>query len=180
MGEGYGPTAWIHPGVPITIVHAKPWKRDVFTRGTVESFRDGLLTIRRAFRGGGTYDSLDVPKRDGDWGRIEIVPRGTVLRRTYYRRHGALIGELYNIQTPVELRPGQAVYTDLEVDVVRRPNGAVTIVDLDDLDELERSGYFPQAILDGARAVATRLAEVLRQGGSWREVASIPLQPPEA
>lgn len=168
-------TAWIRPGVPIKIIHSKPWKHDVYAQGTVEGFRDDLLTVRRTFRGGGTYDSLNLPKRDGDWGRIEIVPGGTVLRRTYYRSNGALIGELYNIQTPVELRPGEAHYVDLEVDVVRRPDGSVSIVDLEELQELERSGRYPPEITAGARAIATRLAEVLRAAGSWREVALTPL-----
>lgn len=171
-------TAWIRPGVPIKIVHSKPWKHDVYARGTVERFRNDLLTVRRTFRGGGSYDSLNLPKRDGDWGRVEIVPGGTVLRRTYYRRDDTLIGELYNIQTPVELRPGEVHYVDLEVDVVRRPDGSVSIVDLEELEDLERSGRYPPEITNGARAIANRLAEVLRASGSWQEVASMPLAAP--
>ena len=55
-------------------------------RGVVSAWDGDLLTIRRQFSGGGLYDSLNVPKLNGDWGTIEVPQGGRVLRRAYFRR----------------------------------------------------------------------------------------------
>jgi len=161
------------PGARIKIVHAKPWKRDVIAPSTVESFVDGLLTVRRDFRGGGTYDSLGEPKCDGDWGRIEILSGASILRRTYYRATGELIGELFNIQSPTEIGPSQVWYIDLEVDVVRTASGRVALVDLEELRDLAQSNAIARSITDRARSLADELAGTLIAGGNWLSVASL-------
>src|SRR5262245_22827203 len=99
------------PGAPVTVEHVKPWKRTLTMSGTVESWADGLLTIRRRFTPGGRYDTLGDRMLPGDYGSLEIVDGGWVLRRTYFRADGRLIGELYNIQTPAQLLPGIVRYT---------------------------------------------------------------------
>jgi hypothetical protein len=137
-------------------------------RGTVAAWDGALLTVERRFSGGGRYDSLKVPKLTGDWGTIEIVPGGRVLRRAYYRLDGSLIGELFNIQTPAEVVDGTVRYVDLEVDVVRMPDGGVRVVDEDDLAAAVRVGGIDAATADDARALAHRLAAILRTGGDWR------------
>jgi probable ribonuclease FAU-1 len=131
---------------------------------------DGVLVLLRSFRGGGRYDSIGAPILPGDHGTIEVVPGGWVLRRTYCRASGALIGELFNIQTPAEVLSSEVRYLDLEVDVVRLPDGRVDVVDLDDLARVEASGHVSHALADTARSVARQLAEVLRAGGDWRTV----------
>jgi hypothetical protein len=166
--RGQRPGGGLEPGSPVTIEHAKPWKRTVTMRGTVHAWDGDLLTVERTFSAGGQYDTLNVPKLAGDWGTIE-VPRGSwVLRRAYFRRDGTLIGELYNIQTPAEIRGGSVRYIDLEVDVVRMPNGRVAVVDEDDLDAAVRIGGIRPETAVQARAVAHRLATILRAGGDWR------------
>jgi len=155
-------------GAPVRIVHAKPWKRTITMRGTVTSWDGDLLTLERQFSGGGQYDSLHVPKLAGDWGTIEVPRGGRVLRRAYYRQSGALVGELFNIQTPAEIRGGAVSYIDLEVDVVRMPDGRVTVVDEDDLTAAVRVGGITRAVADQALALAHRLAEILREHGDWR------------
>jgi hypothetical protein len=157
------------PRAPVSIVHAKPWKRTITMRGTVRSWDGDLLTVERRFAGGGLYDSLDVPKRDGDWGTIEVPRGGRVLRRAYYRADGALVGELFNIQTPAEIRGDRVWYIDLEVDVVRLPDGVVTVVDEDDLAAAVRVGGIKPDLARDALALAHRLAAILRAGGEWRD-----------
>jgi hypothetical protein len=152
----------------VSIVHAKPWKRTITMRGTVSSWDGELLTVERTFSAGGQYDSLNVPKLAGDWGTIE-VPRGSwVLRRTYYRRDGTLIGELFNVQTPARIDDRGVYYVDLEVDVVRMPDRHVEVVDEADLEAAVRVGGNNPETAAQARAVAYRLAEILRQDGDWR------------
>lgn len=145
-------------------------------RGTVESWDGALLVVSREFTGGGTYDSLNVAKLHGDWGTIEVVPGGRVLRRAYYRRDGTLIGELFNIQTPAQMSDGTVRYIDLEVDVVRMPDGRVAVVDEDDLEAAVRVGGIQRADADAALALAHRLASILRAGGDWRTAETEPAQ----
>lgn len=155
-------------GSPVAIVHAKPWKRTITMRGTVRSWDGDLLTVEREFSAGGQYDSLHVPKLAGDWGTIDVPRGGRVLRRAYYRRDGTLVGELFNIQTPAEVRGGSVYYIDLEVDVVRMPDGRVTIVDQADLEAAVRVGGISRETADQALALAQRLAAILREHGDWR------------
>ncbi|HEY0583233.1 MAG TPA: DUF402 domain-containing protein [Chloroflexota bacterium] len=158
-------------GSKVRIVHGKPWKRTVTMHGVVRSFdeRERLLTVERTFAPGGRYDSLGDPKLAGDHGLIEIVERSWVLRRVYFRRDGSVIGELYNVQTPVEFRPGEVRYTDLEIDVVRRRDASVEVVDEDDLARAVEIGGISPALAETARVIAYRLAELLRSGGDWRQ-----------
>jgi len=141
-------------------------------RGTVAAWDGERLTVERQFSGGGQYDSLFVPKLAGDWGTIEVARRSRVLRRAYFRRDGTLIGELFNIQTPAEIDERGVYYVDLEVDVVRRPDGQVEVVDEADLDAAVRVGGIRPADADRARALAYHLADLLRAGGDWRTTES--------
>ena len=149
-------------------MHAKPWKRTITMRGTVSSWDGELLTVERTFSAGGQYDSLNVPKLAGDWGTIEVPRGGRVLRRAYFRRDGTLIGELFNVQTPAEIDGRGVRYIDLEVDVVRMPDGRVAVVDEADLEAAVRVGGIRPETATQARAVAHRLAEILREDGDWR------------
>lgn len=168
----HGSGTALTPGAPVSVVHAKPWKRTITMRGTISSWDGELLTIERTFSAGGQYDSLNVPKLAGDWGTIE-VPRGSwVLRRTYFRRDGTCVGELFNIQTPARIDERGVYYVDLEIDVVRMPDGHVAVVDEADLEAAVRVGGIRPETAEQARAVAYRLAEILREGGDWRTVAA--------
>lgn len=156
------------PGASVSIVHAKPWKRTITMRGSITSWDGELLTLERMFSAGGQYDSLNLPKLAGDWGTIEIPLGGWVLRRAYFRRDGTLIGELFNIQTPAEIDDRGVRYVDLEIDVVRLPDGHVAVVDEEDLEAAVRVGGIRPETAAQARAVAHRLAQVLRDDGDWR------------
>jgi hypothetical protein len=160
-------------GATVHLTHAKPWRRDLTAKCEFESLRDDLLTLRRRFGGGGSYDSLDLPKYDGDWGRVEVIAGGSALRRTYYRASGELVGELFNVQTPAEIGPTGVWYVDLEVDVVRHPDGTVRVVDLDDLARVVADGVLPAGIAARAERLARRLAAALERGGDWRRAARL-------
>jgi hypothetical protein len=172
-GKPSGPTgrsgSTLTPGSRVSIVHAKPWKRTFTMRGTVTSWDGDLLTVERTFSAGGQYDSLDAPKLAGDWGTIDVRRGGWVLRRAYFREDGTLIGELFNIQTPATIDGGCVRYVDLEIDVVRLPGGDVAVVDEAELDEAVRIGGIRPGTAAQARAVAHRLARILRANGDWRE-----------
>jgi len=156
-------------GSIVRIEHAKPWKHTVCMTGLVRSCENGLLVIERSFPAGGRYDSLGDEKQAGDHGLVEIPGGSWVLRRVYFRADGRTIGELYNIQTPVEFRPGLVRYIDLEVDVVRRADGRVEVVDEDDLEHAVEIGGISPTLAETALTIAQRLADLLRGGGDWRD-----------
>lgn len=158
----------------MAIVHGKPWKRTITMRGIVRSWDGALLTVERQFSAGGQYDSLYVPKLGGDWGTIEVVQGSRVLRRAYFRQDGTLIGELFNIQTPAEIEDGMVRYVDLEVDVVRMPDGRVSVVDEDDLVAAVRAGGIDPDTAEAARRLAHRLADILAAGEDWRTADASP------
>lgn len=158
----------IRPGAPYRVHHRKPGGRTVVLRGTVEQAAVGAVTLRRAFRPGGTYDSLGTEKRAGDWGLVELVEGAWCVRRRYFREDGTELGEIYNVNTPVEIYPEFAAYVDLEVDVVRFPDGAVRVVDLEVLEGRVRRGELPGALAQVALWEADRIARwLLRQGPAW-------------
>ncbi|MBV9543285.1 MAG: YgaC family protein [Chloroflexi bacterium] len=142
------------------------------------SFQDGLLVIQRRFSPRGRYDTLGDRKLAGDHGTIEVVEGGWVLRRTYHRADGRLIGELYNVQTPAEFSPGLVRYTDLEVDVARYGDGRVAVVDEEDLEVVVRAGAISRELADTALRIAYRLADTLRAGGYWRTASLSSTHPP--
>ena len=86
-------------------------------------------------------------------------------------RQRRLIGELFNIQTPVELSPGLVRYIDLEVDVARYADGRVEVVDESDLAAVVTSGALSHELAQQALAIAHHLAQTLRANGDWRESA---------
>ena len=172
--DGAGDPDGFTVGAPVKIIHAKPWKRTITMRGRVKSWDGELLTVRREFSGGGQYDSLNVAKLSGDWGAIEVPRGGRVLRRAYFRHDGALVGELFNIQTPADLRGGSVYYVDLEVDVVRWPGGSVSVVDKDDLAAAVRAGGITPELAEQALGLARRLAAILREDGDWRTADTEP------
>lgn len=154
----------IRPGAPYRVHHRKPGGRTVVLRGTVEQVEVGAVTVRRVFRPGGTYDSLGAEKRDGDWGLVELVGGAWCVRRRYFREDGTALGEVYNVNTPVEVYPEFAAYVDLEVDVVRFPDGTVRVVDLEVLERRVRRGELPRGLAHLALHEADRIAfHLLRQ-----------------
>lgn len=164
------------PGASFTICHVKISGDELALRGRIKSFAAGLLTIERAFSPGGRYDTLDLPKLRGDAGTMELPEGGCVCRRTYWRASGEVLGELYNINTPVELGPDSARYVDLEVDVARFPDGRVEVVDLEHLEARVQERYITRALADRAVRLAEQLAGMLRDGAAdTRDLLSLSL-----
>jgi hypothetical protein len=161
-------------GQPVVVHHDKPWQRGrpVRMRGVVESFRGEELVVARWFRSPGLkYDGLNARQERGDRGLIAVRRGAWISVRRYFRRDGRPIGELYNVQTPTELAPGLARYVDLEVDVARQGAPGAEVIEVQDLDDLERAaagGGVPPALAELARELAEEVAGRLRaaRGGA--------------
>jgi protein associated with RNAse G/E len=116
------------------------------------------LVLKRArFKGRQHYDGLNVPKSTGDYA-ITVVTEGSLFyTHTYFRPDGTRIGEYHNISTPIECYPDRIRYVDLEVDVVRWPDGRAEIVDQEDLDWYAAAGCIGTELYARAMDTARRL-----------------------
>ncbi len=117
----------------------------------------GLAVIKRSFRGTGKYDGLNLLQEDGDWGVIEAKEGSWICKRSYYRRSGDLIGEVYNINTGIELYPDKMRYLDLKVDVVRWAEGRVKVIDKLELYQSVKDGLIQTQLADKALEIAEEL-----------------------
>lgn len=140
--------------------HIRPSGKGMRPReGIIVELGPKNFTFRRGF-GKGRYDGLDLPIGTGDYGLTEIREGAWFVKHSYYAESGALIGEYYNINTPVELYPYGARYLDLELDVVRRAGEKPFLIDREKLSLLTGNGCISKSLEDKAVAVAE---EILRR-----------------
>lgn len=143
--------------------HLKPRRETIRFTGSVIRFDPERLVLRRAFKGGGSYDGLNVPKQEGDWGTLEIDTTRWHSRRSYFRRDGTHLGDILNVNTPAEFYPDGVRYLDLEVDIVVPPEGPARLVDEDHLERGVRAGAIPRALAERAREEAKLLLAGLKK-----------------
>ncbi|MFC4542763.1 DUF402 domain-containing protein [Halosolutus amylolyticus] len=155
----FGPTT----GDRIEIGHGKPDGRRIsLGRGEVTDWAgDGSVTVERSMRGGGTYDALGVPKESGDVAVTKFREGRWWYPTTYRDAEGTAKGTYVNICTPVELFPDCARYVDLYVDVIRKPDGSVAIVDEDELESAVADGLVSEDLAEKATTVATAVERAL-------------------
>jgi hypothetical protein len=146
-------------GTDILVRHIKAGQSPIELRGHIKSCQSGLLVMVRHFQGGGVYDGLGLPIEAGDWGAILLKEGEWVTVRQYFRQQGALVGVLYNIGTPVEFYPDHLRYVDLELDVVRLPDGASRLEDVGVLVDKLARGLLPPALGEEAIRAAVRLLQ---------------------
>jgi predicted RNA-binding protein associated with RNAse of E/G family len=141
----------------VAIAHGKPDGREIaLGHGEVLTVDpDGTLLLRREMRSEGTYDAIGTDRRAGDVA-ITRFKEGRWWYQTRYRSaDGNARGTYVNVCTPVECFPDAVRYTDLYVDVVRRPDGEVERVDDDELDEAVADGLVEEELAGKARSTAT-------------------------
>lgn len=155
-----GHTLWIH--------HVKPSGRVFQSRGKVQQYTNKRLMLLRTFKPGGTYDALELPKEPGDWGIIEAEEGAWHFRRRYFTGKGALKGEIYNINTPVEFLPGGIRYLDLELDVVKKAGELPRLIDCPHLERMARRGILTPSLVKKAWETAYLLLFQLQSENSLR------------
>ncbi|ANF22203.1 Rne/Rng family ribonuclease [Thermococcus piezophilus] len=118
------------------------------------------VTMKRHLKPGKVYDGLDLPIEFGDYVITEIEAGKWWFVHRYYDRNGNLKGEYYNINTPVEIYPDRARYVDLEVDIVKWPDGKKEIIDKEKLTEHYEEGIITEKLY---RAVLRITQEVFEK-----------------
>ncbi len=102
------------------------------------------VTIKRHLKPGKFYDGLELPIEFGDYAVTEIEAGKWWFVHRYYDKNGNLKGEYYNINTPVEIYPDRARYIDLEVDIVKWPDGKKEIIDKEKLGQHYEDGIISE------------------------------------
>jgi len=122
------------------------------------NYKDKKLVLKRSrFKGRYQYDGLAVPKAEGDYAVTEVNEGSWYYRHSYYRQDGQLIGEYYNVNTPIEIYPDRIRYVDLEIDVVKWPQGESEIVEKELLEREIECGRINQKLGEKALNVAQEL-----------------------
>lgn len=154
-------------GRDLSIQHVKPDGEVIFlSEGKIERLDRGgrsLILRRWRYKGRGRYDGLNLPKEEGDFALTEAKEGSWVLKHTYFDRQGGLKGEFYNINTSIEFYPDGIRYIDLEVDVVRWPEGRVKLIDEADLERAVNYGFIGRELADKALRIAQELEAQLRK-----------------
>lgn len=143
--------------------HRKPTGRTIRLSGAVIRFDPQRVVLRRIFKPGGSYDGLNEPKQEGDWGTLEIDTTRWHSRRSYFRRDGTHLGDIFNVNTPAEFYPDGIRYLDLEVDILLPPQGQARLVDEDHLHRGVRAGAISRRLADRAMEEAHRLLQGLKK-----------------
>ncbi|MFD1563285.1 DUF402 domain-containing protein [Haloarchaeobius amylolyticus] len=159
VSRQFGPTS----GERIEIGHGKPDGRRIsLGRGEVTDWDpEGKVTLERSMRGGGSYDALGTPKEDGDVAVTKFREGRWWYPTTYKAADGTSKGTYVNVCTPVELFPDCVRYVDLYVDVIRRPDGTVEIVDADELEDAVDAGLVSNELAAKAMDVAEAVERAL-------------------
>jgi len=143
-------------GKQIAIEHLKLDSKVIPLEGEIVKINpsEKRLTLQRRFSGGGKYDGLNLPIERGDYALTELRDGEWFYRHIYYRQDGNLIGEYYNINTPIEFYPDRIRYHDLEIDVIKWPDGKMKITDVKELDRFRESNCISKELADKAWTVA--------------------------
>lgn len=120
-----------------------------------------LILQRTKYKGRDKYDGLNLPKEAGDYAITEVKEGDWFYKHTYFHQDGRLVGEYYNINTPIEFYPDKIRYIDLEIDVMRWPDGRVEIIEKEMLDQQLKLGYLSEELAERAKKAAEELKEKL-------------------
>ncbi|NHI92756.1 MAG: DUF402 domain-containing protein [Candidatus Lokiarchaeota archaeon] len=94
------------------------------------------------------YDGLNLTKEEGDYAINSFQLGSWYMKTEYFNRKGDIKGEYWNVSSPIEFfpHPYQIYYLDLEIDLVKLPDGEIVILDEDKLEKAYEEGYISLAL----------------------------------
>ncbi len=153
-----------HQGKHLRIEHVKMNGQVIFlSEGEIIECNPAertLLLKRSQFKGRSSYDGLNIPKQKGDYAMTAVREGSFFYHHTYFRTDGTVIGTYCNINTPIECYPDKLRYVDLEIDVVRWPDGTTEIIDEDILDRYAQTGSLGTTLQKKAKDIARELCNM--------------------
>lgn len=147
----------------VRLEHVRPSGKPMRPReGTIQKIDEHKIVFKRGFSPG-RYDGLNLQIRKGDYGLTEIREGDWYVKHSYFTSQRLLIGEYFNVNTPVELYPYGARYVDLEVDVIRRAGEQAFEIDREKLGLLVQRGCIDTELEARALHVADKILRTLNR-----------------
>lgn len=147
----------------VRVEHIRPSGKAMRPReGALIEASGHRVVFKRTFSSG-RYDGLDIDIKPGDYGLTEVIEGSWHIKHAYFTKEGNLIGEYFNINTPVELYPYGARYVDLEVDVIQRAGQPPFMIDREKLAFLHKQGAISAGLEGRALDVAEQLMRTIRK-----------------
>ncbi len=145
----------------IEIYHVKPYGASIKLKpGKIyKRSEDEIILYRELSRG--KLDGLGIPISPGDYDLMHIYLDSRHILHEYHSASGELKGFYLNINTPPEILPGAIRYVDLFIDVIKRPNEEVKIIDREELERYKSLGLIPEALYERAIQEAEKGLEML-------------------
>ncbi len=151
-------------GEVLRIEHVKLDGRVAYlTPGKVMKRENELFIIKRIFKSSGIYDGLDVERMPNDYSETIIAEESPVIVHRYHRDDGTLIGEYYNLNTPVEIYGNTARYVDLAVDIVMKED-EILLRDEKELNKALEKGIISREMYEETLILVKRVKELLESG----------------
>ena len=116
------------------------------------------LRLERRVRSPGVYDGLGVEKEPGDIIETIIDTREWIVTHHYYSQSGGHKGTYININTPPEVSLDRIRYIDLTIDIVKKPDGTVQVIDVEELKRQVEAGIVGEKLLERIKEVVRRVA----------------------
>ncbi len=79
------------------------------------------------------------------------------MKHSYFRQNGTPLGNSFSINTPVEFYPGKLRYVDLEIDILKEPEGKGEIIEEDLFAWYLEHDYLSEELACCARKTAEEL-----------------------
>jgi hypothetical protein len=168
---------------PINIEHVKVDGRAILlARGRVIDVNPPCISVKRQFRytsrklkvSPEQIEGIEVPHDEGDYAVTHVIPGSLTLFTDYYSDDDEHKGTYININTGIELYPGNGTtpsrvrYVDLEIDVVSPKKGETRIIDQHLLKRAVQRGFITEDMAE----VASTKAKIEYQ----KIIAKIPKQ----
>ncbi|NVM04220.1 MAG: ribonuclease E/G [Candidatus Helarchaeota archaeon] len=139
----------------VKIYHVKIDGRIFFlSPGHVISFdkNNGIIKLRRELGGRGKsyYNGIGAIKEAGDYAILDCHFGDWFIKTEYFSKNHQSKGNYWNINTPIELyiNPFRLQYVDLEIDLVKRVDGEIQILDEEKLDRVFEENYLSKKLKD--------------------------------
>lgn len=162
----------IQTGCRIEFEHSTLTGRVVKLRPGSAVFSNGkLLIVKRVFSGSGFYDGLGIPISPGDYGYTVVEAGSWFIRHGYFSPDNSFKGEYVNLNTPPEVLPGRIRYLDLAVDLVRKPDGSIEVLDLDKLEAAFEEDVITESLYEETLDKLSEAEKGLK--GEWKTLEEI-------
>ncbi|MHC1591240.1 MAG: DUF402 domain-containing protein [Candidatus Helarchaeales archaeon] len=150
----------------IQIHHVKVDGRTFYlSPGNLINIENDIMKIKRQIlsKKRSTYNGLNILKEPGDYAILTCAFNKWYMRTQYFSARNELKGEYWNINTPIELyfEPYRIRYCDLEIDLIRKPNGEIEIIDQEKLDHAREMDYISENLHKKAQDVVEELKNKL-------------------